>query len=236
MMMSVLLVVLLATGALSAGVAWYIVKLSEDLPSMLELANPKNSLPSILYDRNGEVIARLFIENRTPLELSEISPNLVRAVLAAEDSAFYQHGGIRIGSIMRALYTDIIEKGKVQGASTITQQLARNLFLNHEKGITRKAKEIIIAMRLEKLFSKDKILELYLNTINFGHGAWGAEVAAHTYFDMSAKDLDLAQAAILAGLIANPGRYNPLSNISNAKSRQNYVLSRMETLGWITSE
>ena len=235
-MMSILLVILLATGALSAGVAWYVVKLSEDLPSMLELANPKSSLPSILYDRNGEVIARLFIENRTPLELSQISPNLVRAVLAAEDSAFYQHGGIRIGSIMRALWTDVVEGGKIQGASTITQQLARNLFLSHEKSVTRKAKEIIIAMRLEKLFPKDKILELYLNTINFGHGAWGAETAAHTYFDKSAKDLDLAESAILAGLIANPGRYNPLSSMSNAKSRQNYVLSRMETLGWITSD
>ena len=230
------IIILLATGALSAGVAWYVVKISEDLPSMVELANPKSSLPSILYDRNGEVIARLFIENRTPLELHQISPELVRAVLAAEDSAFYQHGGIRIGSIMRALWTDIVEGGKIQGASTITQQLARNLFLTHEKSITRKAKEIIIAMRLEKLFPKDKILELYLNTINFGHGAWGAETAARTYFDKSAKDLDLAQAAILAGLIANPGRYNPLSNISNAKSRQNYVLGRMETLGWITSE
>ncbi|MBQ7220558.1 MAG: PBP1A family penicillin-binding protein [Synergistaceae bacterium] len=235
-LMSLLLVVLLATGALSAGVAWYVVKISEDLPSMLELANPKSSLPSIMYDRNGEVIARLFIENRTPLELSQISPNLVRAVLAAEDSAFYQHGGIRIGSIMRALYTDLVEGGKVQGASTITQQLARNLFLSHEKSVTRKAKEIIIAMRLEKLFPKDKILELYLNTINFGHGAWGAETAAHTYFDKSARDLDLAESAILAGLIANPGRYNPLSSMSNAKSRQNYVLSRMETLGWITSD
>ena len=234
--MTILLVILLTTGALSAGVAWYVVKLSEDLPSMLELANPKSSLPSILYDRNGEVIARLFIENRTPLELSQISPNLIRAVLAAEDSAFYQHGGIRIGSIMRALWTDIVEKGKVQGASTITQQLARNLFLSHEKSITRKAKEIIIAMRLEKLFPKDKILELYLNTINFGRGAWGAETAAHTYFDKSAKDLDLAQSAILAGLIANPGRYNPLSSLSNAKARQNYVLSRMETLEWITPE
>ena len=230
------IVILLATGALSAGVAWYVVKLSEDLPSMVELANPKSSLPSILYDRNGEVIARLFIENRTPLELHQISPELIRAVLAAEDSAFYQHGGIRIGSIMRALWTDVVEGGKVQGASTITQQLARNLFLSHEKSITRKAKEIIIAMRLEKLFPKDKILELYLNTINFGHGAWGAETAARTYFDKSAKDLDLAQSAILAGLIANPGRYNPLSSISNAKSRQNYVLGRMETLGWITSE
>ncbi|MBQ3646670.1 MAG: PBP1A family penicillin-binding protein [Synergistaceae bacterium] len=234
--MTILLVILLATGALSAGVAYYVVKLSEDLPSMIELANPKSSLPSILYDRNGEVIARLFIENRTPLELSQISPNLIRSVLAAEDSAFYQHGGIRIGSILRALWTDIVEKGKVQGASTITQQLARNLFLSHEKSITRKAKEIIIAMRLEKLFPKDKILELYLNTINFGRGAWGAETAARTYFDKSAKDLDLAQSSILAGLIANPGRYNPLSSLSNAKARQNYVLGRMETLGWITPE
>ncbi|MBQ3457062.1 MAG: transglycosylase domain-containing protein, partial [Synergistaceae bacterium] len=163
-LMTILLVILLATGALSAGVAWYVVKLSEDLPSMVELANPRNSLPSIMYDRNGEVIARLFIENRTPLELHEMSPNIIRAVLAAEDSAFYQHGGIRIGSIMRALWTDVVEGGKVQGASTITQQLARNLFLTHEKSITRKAKEIIIAMRLEKLFPKDKILELYLNT------------------------------------------------------------------------
>ncbi|MBQ9574912.1 MAG: transglycosylase domain-containing protein [Synergistaceae bacterium] len=235
-LMTLLLVVLLATGALSAGVAWYVVKLSEDLPSMVDLANPKNSLPSILYDRNGEVIARLFIENRTPLDIQEVSPNLVRAVLAAEDSAFYQHGGIRIGSIMRALWTDVVEGGKVQGASTITQQLARNLFLTHEKSITRKAKEIIIAMRLEKLFPKDKILELYLNTINFGHGAWGVETAARTYFDKSARNLDLAQSAILAGLIANPGRYNPQTSISNAKARQNYVLGRMETLGWITPQ
>ncbi|MBR4195590.1 MAG: PBP1A family penicillin-binding protein [Synergistaceae bacterium] len=235
-LMTILLVILLATGALSAGVAWYVVKLSEDLPSMVELANPRSSLPSIMYDRNGEVIARLFIENRTPLELHEMSPNIIRAVLAAEDSAFYQHGGIRIGSILRALWTDIVEGGKVQGASTITQQLARNLFLTHEKSITRKAKEIIIAMRLEKLFPKDKILELYLNTINFGRGAWGVETAARTYFDKSARDLDVAQSAILAGLIANPGRYNPQSSISNAKARQNYVLGRMETLGWITPE
>ena len=235
-LMTILFVVLLATGALSAGIAWYVVKLSEDLPSMVELANPRNSLPSIMYDRNGEVIARLFIENRTPLELHEMSPNIIRAVLAAEDSAFYQHGGIRIGSILRALWTDVVEGGKVQGASTITQQLARNLFLTHEKSITRKAQEIIIAMRLEKLFPKDKILELYLNTINFGRGAWGVETAARTYFDKSARDLDVAQSAILAGLIANPGRYNPQSSISNAKARQNYVLGRMETLGWITPE
>ena len=234
--MTVFLLILLAFGVVSAGVAWYIVKLSEDLPSMVEVANPKSSLPSILYDRNNQVIARLFIENRTPLELHQISPWLVKAVLAAEDSAFYQHGGIRVGSILRALWIDVVEKGKVQGASTITQQLARNLFLSQEKSITRKAKEIIIAMRMEKLFSKDKLLELYLNTINFGHGAWGAETAAHTYFDKPASELDIAESSILAGLIANPGRYNPLSNLQNAKSRQNYVLGRMEYLGWIDAE
>ncbi|MCR4818801.1 MAG: PBP1A family penicillin-binding protein [Fretibacterium sp.] len=230
------LLILLAIGVVSAGVAWYVVKISEDLPSMVEVANPRSSLPSILYDRNGEVIARLFIENRTPLELRQISPWLIKAVLAAEDSAFYQHGGIRIGSILRALWIDVVEKGKIQGASTITQQLARNLFLSHEKSITRKAKEIIIAMRMEKLFSKDKLLELYLNTINFGHGAWGAETAAHTYFNKPAAELDIAEASILAGLIANPGRYNPLSNLKNAKTRQNYVLGRMELLGWIDAE
>ncbi|WP_233572544.1 transglycosylase domain-containing protein [Fretibacterium sp. OH1220_COT-178] len=233
MLLAFLLVVLLAIGVVSAGVAWYVVKISADLPTMVDVANPKSSVASVLYDRNNKVIARLFIENRTPLQLHQISPWLVKAVLAAEDSAFYQHRGIRIGSILRALWIDLVEGGKIQGASTITQQLARNLFLSHEKSIARKAKEIIIAMRMEKLYSKDKLLELYLNTINFGRGAWGAETAARTYFGKSAADLDIAQASILAGLIANPGRYNPLSNHNNAKARQNYVLSRMETLGWI---
>lgn len=233
---AIAIVLLVIVGAISAGVAWYIVKISEDLPSMMEVANPKSSLPSILYDRNGEVIARLFIENRTPLELHQVSPWLIKAILAAEDSAFYQHRGIRIGSILRALWVDVVERGRVQGASTITQQLARNLFLSQEKSIARKAKEILIAMRMERLFSKDELLTLYLNTINFGHGAWGAETAARTYFAKSAAELDLAEASILAGLIANPGRYNPLSSMENAKARQNYVLGRMEVLEWIGPE
>ena len=232
-LLAFLLLLLLLIGLASAGVAWYIVKISEDLPTMVDVANPKSSVASVLYDRNNKVIARLFIENRTPLQLHQISPWLIKAVLAAEDSSFYQHSGIRIGSILRAFWIDVVERGKIQGASTITQQLARNLFLSQERSITRKAKEIIIAMRMEKLYSKDKLLELYLNTINFGRGAWGAETAARTYFGKSAADLDIAQASILAGLIANPGRYNPLSNIDNAKARQNYVLGRMENLGWI---
>ena len=234
--MFLLLLLLLGIGLVSAGVAYYVVKISEDLPTVAEMEGYRNSEPSLVFDRNGEVIARLFIENRTSLKLNQVSPWLVRAILAAEDSAFYQHSGIRLTSIARAMWIDLIAGGKMQGGSTITQQLARNLFLTQEKSITRKAKEIIIAMRMEKLFTKEQILEMYLNTINFGRGAWGVETAARTYFGCSASEIDLAQAAILAGLIPAPGRYNPLTNLQNSKDRQNYVLSRMETLGWIKSE
>lgn len=220
----------------SAGVAYYVVQVSKDLPTKEEIISYKNSEPSIVYDRNGKVIARLFIENRTSLQLSQVSPWMIKALLAAEDSAFYQHSGIRLSSILRAIWMDIVVREKLQGASTITQQLARNLFLSQEKSIARKVKEIIIAMRMEKLLTKDEIMMKYLNTINFGRGAWGIETAARTYFGCSASQLDIAQASILAGLIAAPGRYNPLSNLKNAKARQNYVLGRMETLGWITSE
>jgi penicillin-binding protein 1A len=233
MLTFLMLLLLLAIGATSAGIAYYIVKLSEDLPTKTEIINHKNNEPSLVYDRNNKIIARLFIENRTSLQLNQISPWMIRAVLAAEDSAFYQHSGIRISSILRALWMDLVVRDKLQGASTITQQLARNLFLTQEKSITRKVKEIIISMRMEKLLTKDEIMTEYLNTINFGRGAWGVETAARTYFGCSASELDIAQASILAGLIAAPGRYNPLSNLSNAKARQNYVLGRMETLGWI---
>ena len=115
-----ILLLLLLIGLASAGVAWYVVKISADLPTMVDVANPRSSVVSVLYDCNDKVVARLFIENRTPLPLHRISPWLVKAVLAAEDSSFYQHGGIRIGSIMRALWIDLVEKGKIQRASTIT--------------------------------------------------------------------------------------------------------------------
>jgi len=227
------LVLLLAViGLASAGVAYYVVKISEDLPTKEDIMHQSISEPSIVYDRNGEVIARLFIENRTVLQLNEMSPWVMRAVLAAEDSAFYQHSGLRFESIVRA-GIDFATRGRVSGASTITQQLARNLFLSQDRTMARKAKEIIIALRMEKLLTKDEILMKYLNTINFGRGAWGIETAARTYFGISASELGVAQASILAGLIAAPGRYNPLSNLDNSKGRQNYVLGRMETLGWL---
>ena len=231
-----MVLVLLAIGLGSIAAAYYVRKVSEDLPTKEDIINQSVSEPSIVYDRNGEVVARLFIENRTTLQLNQMSPWVVRSVLAAEDSSFYQHVGFSVKGIVRALWMDLVMRDKLQGASTITQQLARNLFLTQDKTVARKVKEIIISMRMEKLLSKDEILMKYLNTINFGRGAWGVETAARTYFGCSASELDVAQAAILAGLIAAPGRYNPLSNFENAKGRQNYVLGRMETLGWLNSD
>ncbi|MCL2011145.1 MAG: PBP1A family penicillin-binding protein [Synergistaceae bacterium] len=230
-----MVLLLLAIGLGSAGVTYYIVKISGDLPTKDDIIHKTVSEPSIVYDRNGEVVARLFIENRTTLQLNQISPWMVRAVLAAEDSAFYQHVGFRVSSIVRAAI-DTLTSDRMQGGSTITQQLARNLFLTQDRTIARKVKEIIIAMRMEKLLTKDEILAKYLNTINFGRGAWGVETASRTYFGCPALELNVAQASILAGLIAAPGRYNPLSNFQNAKNRQNYVLGRMETLGWLNQE
>jgi penicillin-binding protein 1A len=228
-----LLLLLITVGLASAAIAYYVVQVSPSLPTDEEIFRYRNSEPSIVYDRNGDVVARLFIENRTTLQLGQIPPWVIQAVLAAEDSACYQHSGFRITSILRALWRDLVVRDRLQGASTITQQLARNLFLTQEKSIARKIKELIIAVRMEKLLTKDEILTRYLNTINFGRGAWGVETAAWTYFGCPASDLNVAQSSILAGLIAAPGRYNPLSNPANAKGRQNYVLRRMEALGWI---
>lgn len=235
----ILTMMLLAIAGIVVAGTMFVMKVSSDLPTSEEMMTYRINLPSIIYDRNNVVIAKLFTENRNPLELKNISPWLVKAVLAAEDSDFYSHRGISITGIARALWVDIMQKfhggGGLQGGSTITQQLARNLFLSHERSIVRKVKEIIIAFRLEEIYSKDKILEMYLNTIYFGRGAWGIDTAAHTYFGKNASDLTVSEASILAGIIPAPNRYNPLTNLVSAKERQNYVLGRMGTLGWLDS-
>ena len=216
--------------------ALYIKEISEELPTTSQILAHKENVASTVYDRDNEIIARLFTENRRPVQLKDISPWILKCTLAAEDSSFYQHGGIRVTAIGRALMVDILHRGARQGGSTITQQLARNLFLSQEKTIKRKAKEIMLAIRMEQLFSKDKILEMYLNTIYFGHGAWGIETAAKTYFGKESRNLTLSESAVIAGLIAAPERYSPLNNINNAKKRQGYVLGRLVDLGWIDSE
>jgi len=232
-----LLAVLLIGGAVvSVFVAVYVHELSLALPTEEEILAYRTSVASVIYDRNGETVAQLFTENRQPAELRNISPWVVKATLAAEDTSFYQHGGIRLMSILRASLENITSRGIRQGGSTITQQLARNLFLSQERKFDRKIKEIILAVRMEQLFTKDRIMEMYLNTIYFGHGAWGVDTAARTYFGKTAAELNLPESAMLAGLIAAPGRYSPLNNFEVSKSRQRYVLDRLETIGWITEE
>ena len=153
------------------------------------------------------MLARLFEENRTWVDLSHISPWAIKSVLAAEDSEFYQHQGIRLQAIFRALLLDF-QMGKARhGGSTITQQLARTIFLSRERTIQRKASEAIIAIRMEKAFTKDQILEMYLNMAYFGHGAYGIAAASQTYFDKPASQLSLPEASMLAGLLPAPNAY-----------------------------
>ncbi len=220
------------SAVVAVGLAFYIHKISASLPSDDEILSYEANEASIVYDRNNRVITELFIENRKPMKLHEFSKWIIMSILAAEDSEFYTHAGIRPLAILRSIMTG--EKG--QGASTITQQLARNLFLTSEKSLERKAKEAILTLRLEKLYTKDKLIETYLNAIYFGHGAWGIDAAAHSYFNKSASQLTLGESSILAGLVAAPEKYSPIRHMDLAKIRQNYVLNRLVRLGWVTEE
>ncbi|NCC59058.1 MAG: penicillin-binding protein, partial [Synergistales bacterium] len=159
--LGILFLLLLAGAAVSVFVAVYLRDISKDLPTTTEMLAHKANVASVIYDRNGERVARLFTENRQPVELRDISPWIIKAALAAEDSSFYQHGGIRLLSIARAFIENVVNRGVKQGGSTITQQLARNLFLSQERTIERKAKEIILSFRMEQLFTKDRLMEMY---------------------------------------------------------------------------
>ncbi|MCL6450474.1 MAG: PBP1A family penicillin-binding protein [Acetobacteraceae bacterium] len=186
-----------------------------------------------IFDRDGELLARLFTQNRTTVPLSRIPTVLQQAVVAVEDSRFYRHRGIDPWSLLRAAYHNLRAGRIVEGGSTITQQLARNLFLTPERTLGRKLHEALLTLRLERTYSKAQILELYLNQIYFGHGAYGVEVASQTYFGKPVDRLDLAECALLAGLIRSPETYSPFRNPEGALARRRVVLDRMAALGYI---
>ena len=209
-------------------------QIKDEIPPIEEILRYQPNLTSIVYDRNQREIARLFQENRTWVPLKDISPWLIKAVLAAEDGNFYEHPGIRVSSIIRAAWVDFTKKGVRQGGSTITQQLARNLFLTREQTIKRKAREALLSIRLENIYTKDQILEMYLNTFYLGHGNYGIGAAAQGYFGKQADALTLPEASMIAGLIAAPEAYTPLRHPKAAKTRQTYVLRRMVDLDMIS--
>jgi len=175
-------------------------------------------------------------EKRYWVSLDEISPHLIDATIAVEDRQFYSHNGFDVKRIAGAIMKDVAARAKVQGASTITQQYARNLFLGSEKTWTRKAKEAFYTLRLEDHYSKSDILEGYLNTIYYGHGMYGIEAASHYYFHKNARDLTLTEASILAGIPKGPSLYSPIRSAENAKKRQHVVLLSMEATGAITKD
>ncbi|MGE7020783.1 transglycosylase domain-containing protein [Solibacillus cecembensis] len=192
---------------------------------------------SIFLDSQNNTIGDYFTEERRYwTELKDISPYLIDATVAVEDKDFYEHGGFDYSRIAGAVLADIKAGSKVQGASTLTQQYARNLYLTHEKSWNRKINEALYAYRLELFYSKDEILEGYLNTVYYGHGMYGAEAASRYFYGKSAKDLTLAEATMLAGVPKGPSYYSPLNNLEKATNRQQVILRLMNEQGIITAD
>ncbi|GIP55630.1 MULTISPECIES: transglycosylase domain-containing protein [Paenibacillus] len=193
---------------------------------------------SQLIDLKGQAVTVFSSSerNRQPVGLNEISPWLIKATLAVEDRKFYDHFGFDIKGMLRAMFVNLKEMDKVQGASTLSQQLARNLYLSHERTWSRKLKEAKLTTQLEMKYSKDEILNMYLNEIYYGRGAYGIEAASQMYFGKPAKELGLAESAILAGIPKGPTYYSPYNHMKNAKDRQKIVLSAMVQTGSITQK
>ncbi|WP_319408271.1 penicillin-binding protein 1A [uncultured Desulfosarcina sp.] len=221
-------------GLLSGATAGVFFAFTRDLPQIRELENFEPSAATRIYSAEQVLLAELFLEKRTPVGIDQIPTDLKAALIVTEDRQFYAHSGIDLKGILRAVIKDIIAGQFVEGASTITQQLAKTLFLSQEKTITRKIKEAILAVQLERRYTKDELLALYLNQIYFGSGAYGVESAAQLFFGKSASQMDLAQCALIAGLPKAPSRYTPLVNPDLAKKRRNLVLNLMRNQGLIS--
>ncbi len=191
---------------------------------------------TLLYDDQGQVFSRLHAEeDRTAITLDKVPDDMIKAFIATEDQDFYDHHGVNFKGIARAVLSNIQSRDLTgQGASTITQQLARNAFLNFDKTWQRKVKEILLAFKLESVYSKDEIMGLYLNKIYFGSGAYGVQAASNTYFGKDANDLNLSESALLAGLVQSPSAYDPFQNFDAAKNRQKIVLNNMANCGYIS--
>ncbi len=217
-------------GAAGGLVAAYL----KDLPAVETLEEYRPSLVTTLYGDDDQPFASLFEQRRILVPLAQVPAHLKQALLAVEDAQFYQHRGINPWAILRASWSNLRALHTVEGASTITQQLARVLFLTPERSLARKIKEALLALQIERRYPKDTILELYINQIYLGHGAYGFEAAAQTYFAKSVGGLSLAEAAMLAGLPSGPTKYSPILDPDRARRRRDHVLSRMVRVGYLT--
>ncbi|AMP14061.1 penicillin-binding, 1A family protein [Collimonas pratensis] len=229
---------LFLAGAVIGGLllTYALVVMTPQLPDLGAITDYQPKVPLRIYTADHVLIGEFGEERRSLVKLDDIPADMKNAVLAIEDARFYQHGGIDVIGILRAGLTDILHGGASQGASTITMQVARNVFLSSEKTYSRKIYEILLAYKIESALSKDQILEVYMNQIYLGQRSFGFAAAARTYFGKDLKDISLAQAAMLAGLPKAPSAYNPVVNPKRAHVRQQYILKRMLDLKFITQE
>jgi penicillin-binding protein 1A len=218
-----------------AALAGIVIQIIYQLPDIETLNTYLPSESTLLYSADGKILARIHREeNRQVVPLSKIAPSFQKAVIATEDPHFYLHHGLDFRGIIRATIKNLAYGRVVEGGSTITQQLARNLFLTKKKTFARKLAEVLLALQLERRYTKEELLELYLNQVYLGHNAYGVESAANLYFGKRAEELDLAESAMIAGLIRGPELYSPYRNFTNAKQRQIFVLNKMLDQNMIT--
>ncbi len=219
-----------------AGLYFLFLSVQKSLPEVIKIEDYKPLLVSQVYDRNNKKFGEFYRERRVIVPYSDIPKHVVQAFLAAEDDQFFQHSGINPQALFRAAIANMKAGRNVQGGSTITQQVAKTLLLTNEKTLSRKMRDILLAIQMERNLKKEEILYLYLNQIFFGQRAYGIEMAAQTYFKKSTKQLTLAEAAMLAGLPKAPSEYSPVKNPSRAKERQIYVLHRMAEVNFIKKD
>jgi penicillin-binding protein 1A len=215
------------------GCVWFV----KNLPHMDKLLNYQHNLATVVYDKNGKVMGEYYIEKRKWTSIDNISENIIKATLAVEDRNFEHHWGINVFTIFRAIVKDLIKMKKKEGGSTITQQLATDMFLSkRNKTFFRKIQEAFLTIEIEKLYSKDEILEMYLNQIYYGQGAYGVESAAEAYFSKQAKDLTLTEASMIVGIPKYPSKYNPRTKPKETLRRRNIVLEAVAKAGYIDEE
>ncbi len=228
------IVLLFGTAVIGGVIGGFFLAVTHDLPQIQALESFRPAAVTRIYSADKELLAELYTQKRVPVQLKIIPDHLKQAIIATEDRQFREHAGVDLRGIVRAIITDIKVGQFVQGASTITQQLARTLFLSPRKSIVRKLKEAFLAFQIERRYTKDEILELYLNQVYFGSGAYGVEAASQTFFGKPVNDLTLAECALIAGMPKSPSRYSPLVNESLALKRRSVVLKQMARNGVIT--
>ncbi|MBD2559140.1 MULTISPECIES: transglycosylase domain-containing protein [Nostoc] len=231
---TLLSITMLASSIVAGGLVGLAISF-RNLPDVRQLRNFFPSETTYIYDVKGKLLTSIHGEaNREVVPLDRISPNLKRAVLASEDSHFYDHHGINPTGVGRAVVVNAVAGGVKEGGSTVTMQLVKNLFLSRKRAFTRKLAEGVLAIRLEQILTKDQILEMYLNQVYWGHNNYGVQTAARSYFNKSAEYLSLGESAMMAGLIQAPEEFSPFASMKLAKQKQKEVLGRMLELNWIS--